>query len=106
MNPRISTARVIIPSSFLKTKNDASCSNAASINNTIGKCTTMGCRLGKSSHEAVAWPPVEAPATSVLGLDRKSVVSGKSVSVRVDLGGGRLIITKTDRYKDLQLGTL
>src|SRR3546814_17333366 len=25
------------------------------------------------------------------GIDRKSVVSGKSVSVRVDLGGGRLI---------------
>src|SRR3546814_18750882 len=27
--------------------------------------------------------------------DRKSVVSGKSVSVRVDLGGRRIIITKT-----------
>src|SRR3546814_18302759 len=27
----------------------------------------------------------------VSGLDRKSVVSGKSVSVRVDLGGGRNI---------------
>src|SRR3546814_20584639 len=29
--------------------------------------------------------------------DRKSVVSGKSVSVRVDLGGRRIIKTKIDR---------
>src|SRR3546814_11606763 len=28
-------------------------------------------------------------------LDRKSVVSGKSLSVRVDLGGGRIIKKKT-----------
>src|SRR3546814_14834089 len=28
------------------------------------------------------------------GVDRKSVVEGKSVSVRVDLGGGRIIKTK------------
>src|SRR3546814_18138041 len=31
---------------------------------------------------------------SLPSLDRKSVVSGKSVSVRVDLGGRRLIKTK------------
>src|SRR3546814_18610011 len=31
----------------------------------------------------------------VLFADRKSVVSGKSVSVRVDLGGRRIIKTKT-----------
>src|SRR3546814_15397848 len=30
--------------------------------------------------------------------DRKSVVSGKSVSVRVDLGGRRLITKKTKTY--------
>src|SRR3546814_14921250 len=30
-----------------------------------------------------------------LGTDRKSVVSGKSVSVRVDLGGRRIIKIKT-----------
>src|SRR3546814_14588769 len=30
----------------------------------------------------------------VLGADRKSVVKGKSVSVRVDLGGGRIIKKK------------
>src|SRR3546814_14181701 len=31
------------------------------------------------------------------GLDRKSGVSGKSVSVRVDLGGLRIINTKTNK---------
>src|SRR3546814_15850962 len=31
------------------------------------------------------------------GEDRKSVVSGKSVSVRVDLGGRRIIIKKTPK---------
>src|SRR3546814_14213573 len=32
--------------------------------------------------------------TAAYGIDRKSVVSGKSVSVRVDLGGRRLIKKK------------
>src|SRR3546814_14395714 len=31
--------------------------------------------------------------------DRKSVVAGKSVSVRVDLGGRRIIKKKTHRYQ-------
>src|SRR3546814_20753337 len=35
-------------------------------------------------------PPSETPAPS----DRKSVVEGKSVSVRLDLGGGRIIKKK------------
>src|SRR3546814_13542635 len=36
-------------------------------------------------------------------LDRKSVVSGKSVSVRVDLGGRRIIKKQnTNRYTDSQ----
>src|SRR3546814_15379668 len=34
---------------------------------------------------------------SVPSSDRKSVVSGKSVSVRVDLGGGRIIKKKTQK---------
>src|SRR3546814_12831471 len=33
------------------------------------------------------------------GLDRKSVVSGKSVSVRVDLGGRRIITKKKQTLK-------
>src|SRR3546814_12620017 len=35
----------------------------------------------------------------VANLDRKSVVSGKSVSVRVDLGGRRIIKKKTKKQK-------
>src|SRR3546814_17483318 len=34
------------------------------------------------------------------GLDRKSVVEGKSVSVRVDLGGRRIIKKKNKKYKN------
>src|SRR3546814_12203220 len=34
-------------------------------------------------------------AQDAWGSDRKSVVSGKSVSVRVDLGGGRILKKKT-----------
>src|SRR3546814_18930782 len=34
----------------------------------------------------------------VAGRDRKSVVKGKSVSVRVDLGGGRIIKKKNKTY--------
>src|SRR3546814_18592241 len=39
-----------------------------------------------------------AIATGLIIKDRKSVVKGKSVSVRVDLGGGR-IINKTKKHK-------
>src|SRR3546814_15156764 len=35
-----------------------------------------------------------APVTNALGTDRQSVVEGKSVSVRVDLGCRRIIIKK------------
>src|SRR3546814_18082897 len=38
-----------------------------------------------------------APTLTKLG-DRKSVVSGKSVSVRVDCGGRRLIKKKIDKF--------
>src|SRR3546814_14255628 len=37
--------------------------------------------------------PLRVPETAFV-IDRKSVVLGKSVSVRVDLGGRRLITTK------------
>src|SRR3546814_17220221 len=42
--------------------------------------------------------PISAPV-----LDRKSVVSGKSVSVRVDLGGLRIINKKKYQYKHIYL---
>src|SRR3546814_19180298 len=38
--------------------------------------------------------PVAGPAHGARDVDRKSVVSGKSVSVRVDLGGRRIIKKK------------
>src|SRR3546814_11290633 len=45
-----------------------------------------------------------AEVDAAVRADRKSVVSGKSVSVRVDLGGRRIIKQKTktsDKYKTL-----
>src|SRR3546814_14526360 len=38
--------------------------------------------------------------------DRKSVVSGKSVSVRVDLGGRRIITTKKNRNRTRRRTTI
>src|SRR3546814_20530718 len=38
--------------------------------------------------------------SEVAAVDRKSVVSGKSVSVRVDLGGRRIIKKKSKRKKN------
>src|SRR3546814_13829594 len=42
-----------------------------------------------------------------LDVDRKSVVEGKSVSVRVDLGGSRIIKKKTDIncYREIEMTT-
>src|SRR3546814_11304429 len=45
--------------------------------------------------------PVRRRAIGSGGEDRKSVVSGKSVSVRVDLGGSRNIQKKTPRSNRL-----
>src|SRR3546814_13610470 len=47
-----------------------------------------GCQVGTANTEE------DAHGFAHFGLDRKSVVSGKSVSVRVDLGGRRLIKKK------------
>src|SRR3546814_13518264 len=47
---------------------------------------------------AVARTPVPALGSSaIMPLDRKRVVEGKSVSVRVDLGGRRIIKQKMQR---------
>src|SRR3546814_11411884 len=58
---------------------------------------------GPSAAEVFATPagalPPGASATPVAAGDRKSVVEGKSVSVRVDLGGRR-IIKKKNRQRD------
>src|SRR3546814_12648670 len=41
--------------------------------------------------------PAVLGAIAVVAIDRKSVVEGKSVSVRVDLGGRRIIKKKKNR---------
>src|SRR3546814_10994140 len=60
-----------------------------------------GAVVGDRQHDVVARHDVEVQG-GIVGIellvhrldDRKSVVQGKSVSVRVDLGGGRLINKK------------
>src|SRR3546814_21167325 len=44
---------------------------------------------------------IDQPIFHHLGIDRKSVVEGKSVSVRVDLGGSRHIKKKTTENTQL-----
>src|SRR3546814_11994202 len=46
------------------------------------------------SSAAAALEGIEDGATVLVSGDRKSVVSGKSVSVRVDLGGRRILTKK------------
>src|SRR3546814_15776557 len=55
-----------------------------------------------NSAKAIAVGLYPGPATRSPALDRKSVVSGKSVSVRVDLGGPRILQKKKilkDKHK-------
>src|SRR3546814_16148897 len=72
-----------------------------------------GCRCGRTRFRVSA-PPLLAEACHCTGcqrmtasayslslaVDRKSVVEGKSVSVRVDLGGSRLIKKKKKKKKN------
>src|SRR3546814_16386176 len=46
----------------------------------------------------ILWHHLDEAGDGVLPIDRKSVVSGKSVSVRVDLGGRRIIKKKKAKY--------
>src|SRR3546814_19059240 len=41
---------------------------------------------------------VDSHGHSAVGLDRTSVVQGKRVSVRVDLGGGRIVKKSIERH--------
>src|SRR3546814_14869921 len=66
-------------------------------------------RVGTGKAQAAAFRllpavPLAADAARHAGADRKSVVSGKSVSVRVDLGGRR-VIKKNKHIKYLSLLT-
>src|SRR3546814_17439015 len=51
----------------------------------------------RASGRAVTSASISPPNKRWLIVDRKSVVLGKSVSVRVDLGGSRIIKKKTEK---------
>src|SRR3546814_18226298 len=71
-----------------------------------GPLTVAGGQAGLAEPDAVPGQAhadgglVEADIRGQLGGDRKSVVEGKSVSVRVDLGGRRCI-KKKKKYKEV-----
>src|SRR3546814_17993415 len=52
---------------------------------------------GKRSRSGASKSSLPSAAKSSGAIDRKSVVSGKSVSVRVDLGGRRIIKKKRQK---------
>src|SRR3546814_20070427 len=51
-------------------------------------------QFAEHAHDLRDHPQPDAVDRVVAGIDRKSVVKGKSVSVRVDLGGRRIIKKK------------
>src|SRR3546814_19926172 len=62
---------------------------------TLGIVTAATLRLAPAiTARAVGWAGCASPIDALALLDRKSVVWGKSVSVRVDIGGGRFIKNK------------
>src|SRR3546814_19076732 len=66
--------------------------------------TLLPMALATSAQTPLRWNVQPAPSTAAtpqpLPTDRKSVVSGKSVSARVDLGGRR-IIKKTNNPRKI-----
>src|SRR3546814_20789436 len=61
-----------------------------------GLARAVGQRRRRLAQRACPRPSLHAPAV----IDRKSVGSGKSVSVRVDLGGRRIIKKKKNNAKE------
>src|SRR3546814_14965554 len=53
-------------------------------------------RSGRSDWQGLRRSPVRSCRNASLTRDRKGVVSGKSVSVRVDIGGRRIIKQKNE----------
>src|SRR3546814_15399198 len=58
-------------------------------------------RSGQHHHQPapLALGGADEVVTRLAGIDRKSVVEGKSVSVRVDLGGRRIIKKKNNKVE-------
>src|SRR3546814_12412126 len=72
---------------------------SSDLNARLGKIVVIGTlRIGAAHHFAVGLPAVRDRSRLVRPVpttaDRQSVVEGKSVSVRVDLGGRRIITKK------------
>src|SRR3546814_13547489 len=57
--------------------------------------------LAPSDSASIAAGPPSTQFDDRISTDRKSVVAGKSVSVRVDLGGRRLIKKKIRQYNNI-----
>src|SRR3546814_20890074 len=63
-----------------------------------------GCQVPRGPNRMIAAPQRQTAAPTRYqrsGLDRKSVVKGKSVTVRVDVGGSRIIKKKNTRQSNM-----
>src|SRR3546814_11105677 len=65
-------------------------------------CWSSDFEILATFNAVMSWSlPFRVPLTIAhAALDRKSVVEGKSVSVRVDLGGSRIIKKKKKKYRN------
>src|SRR3546814_11499452 len=69
----------------------------------VGLLVVTGARaLGRLAPRGHRMTAARGAAFTTAVRNRKSVVSGKSVSVRVDLGGRRLIKKKNKRFKQMR----
>src|SRR3546814_16494219 len=81
--------------------------NVTTTSNAYGLTETSSVATVISGDDAVAKPTSVGPPvpTVKVQIDRKSVVKGKSVSVRVDLGGRRLMTKKKKKIQNVTLKT-
>src|SRR3546814_17718922 len=97
----ISNPTAPVPAYMMRIRNQIRAAEAKADESLLAKLDVMSSILRARQIEDIPAPHVGQEAIIRLGraiqsdIDRKSVVEGKSVSVRVDPGGGRIIKKKT-----------
>src|SRR3546814_15078081 len=65
----------------------------------LARAQFMDIAIGELDRRRLSWTWIEGEGDARVARDRKSVVAGKSVSGRVDLGGRRLIKKKKKKKR-------
>src|SRR3546814_16583444 len=82
------------PTAIIAVSSELSCARAFHRSRTVAPSIVVMARKNENSAAVLRSTPSNS-APRMVAPDRRSVVQGKSVSVRVDLGGRRLIKKKT-----------